>query len=481
MAILRDSAPRLHLEKRFPIMSFSVFSAKPRQASASQNPNRGLIGRLRAAWNNDSIRQGGLSVFDQGIVSGTNFATSVLIGRLCSQTEMGIYALGLSIVYFARAIQEQVVSAPYTIYCNRKTDAEKPAYAGSSCIHFLLFAGLVVISLLGLAGVLAIQGTNPSLLKLAWVLAAALPLFLLREFIRHFTFSHLKIGTAVLLDACVSAVQIGGLCLFAWLGMLSISVVFGMIGLSCLLASAGWFFTKPEKFTFSKFQALKDWKANWTFARWALACQLVGNSAPYVMPWFVASLEGTAATGILAASTTLVGLANMFVLGVANFLSPRAAKAYSEEGVKGLKPVVAYTGLVFVVVLGAFAGLMCAFGSTIAVWVYGESYLAAGPVMAVLALGLLANGISVTAGNGLWAIDRPSANFRADLCALLATIVFSVLLIGPYGIMGAALAIALGATVDGLTRSYILVQQMQREATHANSNLSGGSTPPRTS
>lgn len=457
-------------------MSFSVFLPKPRQPVSPKRGERGWIARARELWAKDSLQQGLLSVFDQGIVSATNFATSVIIGRLCSQTEMGIYALGLSIVYFARAIQEQLVSAPYTIYCNRQPDEEKAAYAGSSCVHFSWFAGLVILSLLGFAGVLAVQGTAPDLLQLSLVLVAALPLFLVREFIRHYTFSHLKMGTATLLDVSVAIIQLCSLGLLGWLGPLTVPVVFGVIGGSCLLASLGWFLTKPDRFTVSRTAAIRHWKHNWGFARWALACQLVGCSAPYVMPWFVASLEGAAATGILAASTTLVGLANMFVMGVANFLSPRAAKAYAEEGVAGLKSVMVFAGLMFTVVLGLFAVAMCFLGGYLAVLVYGENYAEAGPVIAVLAFGLLASGLSVTAGNGLWAIDRPAANFRADLCALVVTIGLSALLIGPYGVMGAALATTFGAAVDGLIRGLILIHQMQREATHADSHISGGPT-----
>ncbi len=182
------------------------------------------------------------------------------------------------------------------------------------------------------------------------------------------------------------------------------------------------------------------------------------------MPWFVASLEGTAATGILAASSTLVGLANMFVMGVANVLSPRAAKAYAEGGTPALKPVLVITAAVFASVLGAFAVLMCFFGGQLAVLVYGESYAVAGPVIAILACGLLAGGLHVTAGNGLWAIDRPAANFRADVCSLIATIGFSVVLIGPYGVIGAALATTLGALVDASIRGWILVHEMRQLA-----------------
>src|SRR6185369_17376806 len=81
------------------------------------------------------LKKSGLSVVDQAVVSGTNFATSVLLGRFAVQEELGVYYLALSVIYFARGIQEQLVSAPYMIYCSRKRGRELEEYAGSSLVH----------------------------------------------------------------------------------------------------------------------------------------------------------------------------------------------------------------------------------------------------------------------------------------------------------------------------------------------------------
>ena len=43
-------------------------------------------------------RDRALSVLDQGVVSGTRFLTTVLIGRACAPEELGLYSLGFSVV-----------------------------------------------------------------------------------------------------------------------------------------------------------------------------------------------------------------------------------------------------------------------------------------------------------------------------------------------------------------------------------------------
>ena len=138
------------------------------------------VRRFRALTADPEFRKGALSIFDQAVVSGTNFGTSVIIGRLCERECLGVYALALSIVYFARGIQEQIVSAPYAVYGNRYRGDALAGYTGSILIHQLLFAMVTVIGLLIFAGLL-MSGRGPQdLLPVVWVLLGAAPLLLLR-------------------------------------------------------------------------------------------------------------------------------------------------------------------------------------------------------------------------------------------------------------------------------------------------------------
>src|SRR5205809_7739217 len=76
--------------------------------------------RLRLLIAGSLLHKSGLAVLDQAVVSGTSFATSALLARSASRDELGVYYLALSVIYFARGIHEQLVSATYTIYCGRR-------------------------------------------------------------------------------------------------------------------------------------------------------------------------------------------------------------------------------------------------------------------------------------------------------------------------------------------------------------------------
>ncbi len=417
-----------------------------------------------------AVLRGGLSLVDQAVVSGTNFATSVIIGRLCSADDMGVYYLALSIVYFVRGIQEQVTCVPYMVYHHKRNSIELPAYTGSSLIHQAAGALLAMVGLCGF-GLAINAGWGPvALQNTIWVLVTALPLMLLREYLRQLCFAHFRMTTAVILDIGVATLQVGSLVWLGVSGMLTIPMVYAVMAGACGLTAAVWFTLFKEDFHFRPKQYWTDWKENWSFARWAVASQLVGSSTPYILPWFVVSALGAAETGLLAVSNTLVGLANMFVMGIANFLTPQATLAYSQGGTAGLKRVMRNISLLFTAVLGSFFGVVLFWGDVLVAFVYGPGYAGAGSIVAVAAAGLWATSMALTAGNGLCAMDRPSANFRADVYSLIATIASSAFLIPTCGALGAAWSALIGVSVDATLRFATLAHCFRHEAADLSSN-----------
>jgi O-antigen/teichoic acid export membrane protein len=442
-------------------MSTTVTTELPSQPAAPAGLLGGGVAKLLALAGDSLLQKSALSVFDQGVVSGTSFLTSVILGRMCVREELGVYYLALSIVFFVRGIQEQLVSAPYMIYCGRKQGAELARFAGSSLVHqgVLLLVTCLVLSVLAPLGVL------PGGLQAAiWILVAAAPLLLVREYIRQLLFAHLEMRTAILLDVSVALIQLVGLSLLASSGHLTLTTTLAVLAAASGLPAAWWFLTKRHVMVIGLQSAWHDFLHNWTFARWALASQLLACTTPYVMPWVVALTHGEAQTGTLGACSTLVGLSNMFMMGLCNFLSPKAARAFATGGLAELQSILRKTAILFAASLGAICVVGFTLGETIAVAVYGEQFGDTGWIIGVLSLSVLANSMGVTAGNGLWAMERPSANFVADLVSLGVVIVATVSLVPLFGPLGAALATLSGTSTDAAVRLWILRQTMREMA-----------------
>lgn len=424
--------------------------------------------RLRTLAGSSLLQKSALSVFDQAVVSGTSFATAVLLARSCPREELGVYYLALSVVFFVRGIQEQLVSAPYMIYCGRKQGASLAEYAGSSLIHQCV----LVVGTSGILATALLLGLTPGGVRTAfWLLVGAGPLMLLREYIRQLLFAHLEMLSAIVLDVAVSAIQLGALIALSLAGRLGVIETLAVMGASCGLSAAAWLLVKQRPMIFRAQTAIRDFASNWIFARWALASQLLACTTPYVMPWVVALTHSEAETGTLGACTTLVGLSNMFMMGLCNFLSPRAARAFAEGGLAELKSVLWKTALLFLATLGSICLGAFAFGEPVAVLVYGPQFAGTGWMIGVLTLSVLANSLGVTAGNGLWAMERPQANFAADLTALAVVIIATIVLVPALGPLGAALTTLAGTSTDAVVRLYVLRLTMREFA------LAGGGTP----
>jgi O-antigen/teichoic acid export membrane protein len=402
-----------------------------------------------------ALGKGILSILDQAVVSGTSFVTSVVIGRLGSRADLGVYALALSVVLFLRGLQGELVCSPYTVYSGRRRD--DPAYTGSALVHYLLLTALSTLVLLGLAGTLALLGGG-TLAGISWLLAGVLPFLALREFFRLVSLAHLRLRAVLALDLSVAGVQLGGLFLLGWLHCLTVNAAFAVMGTACAIACLGWVLARRQPLRVVPARLAADWRHNWGFARWSLASFLIGNATPYLLPWAVATAHGEAATGLLAACITLVNCAGMYVTGVANFLTPQAARAFAGGGVADLRRVLGRTAILFLVTLGVFFLGILLTGDLAARLVYGDRYAGTAAVLAVLALAMLVNSLGVTAGNGLWALDQPQANFAADVCTFTVTVGLLLALVGPCGVTGAAIAVLAGTCVGACTRGVKLAR-----------------------
>lgn len=402
-----------------------------------------------------NVRKGILSIIDQAIVSGANFLTMAIIARACSPDEVGLYALGWTVVMFMVAAQANLISIPYTMYFHRRDGASLAEYGGSAIVHQLVLSVVAAAGFVILAAMLS-SGIGPSGMKsTALVLSVAIPFILLRDFVRRFSFAHLSQETAIIIDIAVSSLQIVGLFLLWEFGSLSTAGAYLVMGVACAVAIVGWWLFKKPSVRFSRDVIVRDWRENWAFGRWTITGQLTGL-AFYALPWMLAFVQGEAETGRLAVCTTLVGLSNLFVMGLNNFVMPKAAHAFNRNGAGALGGVLWKALLASVGVLGSLCLAVFLVGNLVAGLIFGPTYADSGILLTVLAVSALIDSIGLTAGAGLWALNRPAANFAADVVQVAVTILAAVWLVFSHGALGIAIAIVAGRIVGAAVRWGIL-------------------------
>lgn len=384
-----------------------------------------------------------LALLDQAVVSGTSFATSVCVGRAAGADELGAYALGFTLVILVGGVQESLVSIPYTVRGARLIESARARYAGSSllaAVALALFAGLAMA-----LGAAAVSFTG--LAQLAPVLATlsvSAPLVLAREFLRRFAFAQMRMGRALAIDVTVAAAQLAALVWLAAAGRLSAVTAHGAMGVACAIAAAVCVTKTRGSFQFRRRELAADWRRSWAFGRWVFAGQFTGALFTYAPHWLLALCLGAAATGEFAAAMTVVQLANPFIIGFANFLSPRSAHAFADGGASEVGRVVVRSAVLLAGLTSLFCLAVALFGGRLLALVFDDRYVGQAHAMTVLSLSLVAGTLGMCAENGLRALRHPRTTFTANTIALAVTLVAAAALVAPGGTLGAAYALLAG-------------------------------------
>ena len=441
-----------------------------------------------------SNRDALVCLFDQGVVSVAGFATSILIGRMAPE-QLGLYYIGLAMVLFARGFQQQLVSTPYTIYHHRQSPQNLARYRGSCLVQQAGFLGVTLVYLLaqiliavagfallvaaGLWGLQLPEWTNwipvdPAAVQVVptlIVLLVLIPAVLMRELVRHYCFTHSQNTSVLGLDVAVSVLQVLALLALGWLGYLSGASAWIAIGLSCLLAIGAWYYVSGPQIKFSREKLREDLKQNWSFGKWAVSGQFVGSLPTYLLPWLLLLASGAEGTGYFAACMTLVGVANIFNTGMWNYLTPKAAKVFVEEGSAGLKRVLLRMYAVFLIAVGSFAVFLAIFGGWIAVELFGPDYKNLQTVLTLLAIAKLLEGFSHTASGGLFAIEKIKANFWVDVVLMIVTITAALALIEPLGVVGAAWTTLIGSATSAVLRTALVAKFLSEKPVIGGSHV----------
>ena len=395
-----------------------------------------------------------LGLFDQAVVSGTNFVTTVMIGRFCGASELGIYSLGFTLVLLIICIQRSLVTTPYTVYGIRLQRQMRAQYAGTVLLLSALLSGVAMVCLAS-TGALLMTGVGPvGLAPVIWMLAGVIPFLLLREFCRRLALAHLRMRTVLVLDTVVAVIQLGGLGALVATDHLSATAAYAVAGLACALAGGLWLVLSAQSFRVRREPVPRELRRHWRFGRWLLASRLTAATSVQLIPWLVMLVLDATAAGVYAAYMTVTFFANPFLLGIGNVLGPRTARAFAEEGVAGARQVVRQGTIIMGSIMAVFCALMLVFGDKLVSVLYGSEFAGEEYTIIVLAFAVLTRGLGVAPNMGLWAMERTGRLLVTRFAGLCGTVLTSLALIKPLGVLGAACGLLVGSMVAEILTYY---------------------------
>ena len=414
------------------------------------------------------LKSGAVSLVDQGLVSAANFMTGVFVGRFCGKEQMGLYMLGMTVLFMSMNFQQSLLNMPYMVFCPRHKGRELKLFSGSvALLQLALALGLALVVLATGFGVGAFPGFE-QLRPILWTVSCILVFFLFRDFARQMNFARFRFQASLGMDSLALVAQFAIIGVLLAMGRLSAVNVFFALGLSAGLAGMFWFWRTRRDFVVDGSRLGADLAFVWRFGRWPLLAGVVLILTNQCYPWFLNGYHGAGATGELAAVMGVVNVMNPFIIGVGNYLGPRLMHIMALEG-KGAMASFTLKSCLF---LAACMALLCLVmflaGDYFIRLIYGQDYSGLGMLVGLVCVAQAADVVSFPFRGGILALERPEALYKVNMIQLGVIIALALALIPSMGKTGVGLCMVLGNGVALLFRIGIYYKVLGGSERHGN-------------
>ncbi|MGA3131263.1 MAG: hypothetical protein ABSD59_10710 [Terracidiphilus sp.] len=311
------------------------------------------------------------TIVDQIIVSGSNFATGVILVRGLGLTEFGKFAVAYAILLLANSVQLSFISSPMiTLGSLCTTAADRKRFVRGMFGVQLIFCFIAAAaSLAAVIVYIVLSGTAASVGMVA-AFCAAVALYLMQDWLRRYYFTAGKAAASVWNDVISYVGQIVLLGLLLWFRRLNIETAFWAIALTSGLAFAMG--ARLERMGCNLAQTRESWQqAKKISMHLGISNQLqwlVYQGAMLVG----AGIAGPQAAGGVRATQNVIGPVNIAYQAMENIVPIRAAEEMRRGGMQRAAAFLLRFGSAgFVALLIAFSAVSLVSGRFL-VFFYGH-------------------------------------------------------------------------------------------------------------
>lgn len=329
-----------------------------------------------------------LALLDQGVVSGVNFFSGILLVRFLGVNEFGVYALLWVIVQLISGVQFALISSPVMSIGPRQEFLNKDIYYSAAWVHQLFFSAVVTVLFWLGAISTSVFFTEWNVAYLANPLAATIFAVLLQDFVRRYLFSCSRNAEALLIDLIGYLGQLIALILIGVSDKLSVENTLWIVAIANALASA-FGLLKTVKVLPNWLDVANVFSRHWHFAKWSLFQSLLYQISSFPVVWALGWFHGSAAVGIFVAAKNMLGFLNVIFLGMDNSIRPGASRAYADGAAVGAFAYIRrlYVGLAIPIILLCL--VVAIFPRAISTLFYGNLLLGHEFVVSLFALSYL--------------------------------------------------------------------------------------------
>jgi len=406
-----------------------------------------------------SRRRAALTVTDQVVSSGSNFATGVAVARLSGISQFGQYMVVVVFWLVLVGLHRALITDPMVVTSRDADDLRsRLAHGLAAEVVYGCAAGLVV----ALGGALALAGGHslggPLLAMSVWV-----PGLLVQDYWRAMAFQQARPGDALANDMVFVVVQAVATLVFALVGWRSVGYMISAWGMGGMAGAA---------YGFRRFPAISNPAEGWRMlgrlwhqSRWLLADFGTGYLTDQATLLLAAALLSSVAFGGFRAATTLIGPILILLLAEMNLGLPEATRRACSDDPDALPHFARRLSAVTFTCVAAYGVLVSLAGGPLLRIVYGAGFVTFSPLVTLGALAYAVASLSTGEGIALKAGGRMTLVWRARLLIGVVSLGSMVVLVRWLGVVGAGWS----SVVTGAcwTISIQVVYRMEQRRTDA--------------
>ena len=351
---------------------------------------------------------------DQAFVSGMNFLTGLALARFLGLQGYGQYVLVYGIILFFTTFQMSFIISPMMAKGSIVEELQKVKYFSAVTTQVLLFCIFSTIIIMA-GGIIAKSISFLELEKLLFPLVVATASFLAQDYFRRYLFVVNRPVAAFVNDIIGYGTNFILVLIFGITKNIDTSRALWFMAFAFFVAALSTFIQSRKLVLVLNDRSYftEVYYDSYHFGKWLLGVNLIYWGQSQIVNYFIAGTVSVAIVGAMNACKNVLGILNVFFLGLQNILLPEASRSFNKGGTRGLKKY-----LRSITLLGGIITLLVVFVAS--VWnefwmklLYGSSYRGYGWIVIWWGIYFLIGFFHRPYSAGLSALDKTKRIFRS--------------------------------------------------------------------
>lgn len=382
------------------------------------------------------------AIGDQGLFAGSNFITTLLLGRWMIKEELGAVVVALTWFQLIQTFYESLVVAPMSYYGADKYQNRFQRYLG------YIFTGhvLVSVTIAAIFGIIAllVNEFNSALLGQAMAGVAVSTVFLLaRGLIRQPFYVLSKPQLSAIGGAIYLVVNIVSTVILYQSNLLNpFTALVGMGLASFITVIVQVIMLKPQyRGNYEDITPKSVMADHWEYGKWAISAQSISWLSTNFGILLIPLVTGFSSSATIRATTILILPVIMMNTALVSLLTPIFVRTYKSEGARGLDKRVRNTRLMVMAVTGVYFIVLSIFGKQLVHILYDGNYdeEVSSLYMVALAAMPFITTVSRIFDAGLMSMGKIKLSFKSKIVPTTLTVILDLILVVPFGILGIAI------------------------------------------